>query len=83
MDRMGPSPNLSIIHTVTIGTMLNNNGGNTGHGLKTLHANRHLRLSKISEAKVYSCMYPDFLWKERSNHELKEIYQICAIFSGK
>ena len=33
---MGPSPILSIIHTFTIGTMLNFNGGNNGHGLKNL-----------------------------------------------
>ena len=31
---MGPLPILSIIHTVSIGTMLNFNGGNKGHGLK-------------------------------------------------
>ena len=33
---MGPSPILSIIHTVTIGTMLNFTGGNNGHGLKNV-----------------------------------------------
>ena len=33
---MSPSPILSIIHTVTIGTMLNYNGGNNGHGLKNV-----------------------------------------------
>ena len=33
-DRMGLSSILSIIHTVTIGAILNNNGGNDGHGLK-------------------------------------------------
>ena len=27
-------PILSIIHTITIGTVLNNNGGNNGRGLK-------------------------------------------------
>ena len=30
---MGPSPILSIIHTVTIGTILNFNGGIYGHGV--------------------------------------------------
>ena len=29
--KMGPSPILSIIYTVTIGTMLNFNGGNNEH----------------------------------------------------
>ena len=34
---MGPSNILSVIHTVTIGTMLNNNGGNNnGHELKNV-----------------------------------------------
>ena len=28
MDGMGPSPILSVIHTVAIGTILNNNGDN-------------------------------------------------------
>ena len=28
---------LSVIHTVIIGTVLNFNGENNGHGLKTLH----------------------------------------------
>ena len=34
MDGMGPSPILSVIHTVTIGTILNNNGDNRGHAAK-------------------------------------------------
>ena len=33
---MGPSPILSIIQTITIGTVVNFNGGNNGHGLKNL-----------------------------------------------
>ena len=33
---MGPSPILSIIHTVTIDTKLNFNGGNKGHGIKNV-----------------------------------------------
>ena len=33
---MGLSPILSIIHAVTINTMLNFNGGNNGHGLKNV-----------------------------------------------
>ena len=31
---MDPSLILSVIHTITIGTMLNFNGGNNGYGLK-------------------------------------------------
>ena len=33
---MDPSPILSIIHTITIGTMINFNGSNYGHGLKNV-----------------------------------------------
>ena len=36
MDRMDLSPILSVIHTVAIDTVLNSNGGNNGHGLKTV-----------------------------------------------
>ena len=36
---MGPSYILSVIY---ISTLLNNNGCNSGHGLKTFHVNRHL-----------------------------------------
>ena len=32
-DRMDPSSILSVIHTVTIGKMLNFNGGHNGHRL--------------------------------------------------
>ena len=34
--RMGPSPILSVIHNITIGTMVSNDDGNNGYGLKTL-----------------------------------------------
>ena len=36
MDRMGDGPILPIIHTVTIETMLNNNGVNKGHWIKNV-----------------------------------------------
>ena len=36
MDRMGPSPILSVIHTVTIGTVFNFNSDNNGHGLNNV-----------------------------------------------
>ena len=32
-EKMGPSSILSVIHTFTIGTVLNLNGGNNGRGL--------------------------------------------------
>ena len=36
-EKMGLSPILSVIHTVTIETMLNVNSGNNGHGLKRVN----------------------------------------------
>ena len=36
MDGIDPSPILSIIHTVTIGIMFNNNVDNNRHGLKNV-----------------------------------------------
>ena len=50
MESMGLSPILSIIHTVTIGTMLNFNGGNNIHGQKMFRANRPSRYSTSSTA---------------------------------
>ena len=35
-EKKGQSPILSVILTITIGTMLNFNGGNNGHGLKNI-----------------------------------------------
>ena len=40
IGRMGMSPILSGIHTAIVGTILNNNDGDNGHGLKTLCVNR-------------------------------------------
>ena len=39
---MGPSPILSLVHTITIARMLNFNGGNNGYGVKTVCVNRPL-----------------------------------------
>ena len=45
---MGPSCILPIIHTVTIGTVLNFNGGNNGHGIMIVICKQTLSvLSKI------------------------------------
>ena len=44
---MGLSPILSVIRTVTIDTMVNNNDVNNGHRLKTLRVNRPLRSLKL------------------------------------
>ena len=35
-DRMGPSPIVTVIHTITIDTMLSFNYRNNGHGLKNV-----------------------------------------------
>ena len=43
---MGPSPILFAIHSISIGIMLNFNGGNNGHGLKRFRVNRPLVLRR-------------------------------------
>ena len=43
---MSPSPVLSVIHTVTFGTMLNFKDGNNGHGLKNVTCKQTLKLSE-------------------------------------
>ena len=48
MNRNGPSPILFVIHTIMIGTMLNNNGGNNGHGLKNVTCKQTLGAKMIS-----------------------------------
>ena len=50
MESMRLSPIPSIIHIVTIGTMLNFNGGNNGHGQKMFRANRPSRYSTSTTA---------------------------------
>ena len=41
---MGPSPILSIIHTVTIDTKLNFNGGSNGNGPKNVTCKQTLKV---------------------------------------
>ena len=43
-DRIGAGPSLSVIHTVTIDNMLNNNGVNRGHELKNATCKQTLNL---------------------------------------
>ena len=71
MDRIDPSPILSIIHTATIGIMLNNNVDNNRHGLKTLHVNRP---SVTNEE--------DFILTIKSLQGLLK-KKLCQIFVGK
>ena len=42
---MGPSPILSVIHTITFDAIPNFYGGNNGHRLKRLHVQRPLNMS--------------------------------------
>ena len=42
---MGPSPILSVIHTVTIATMQNFNGGSNGHGVENVKCKQTLKES--------------------------------------
>ena len=44
---MGPSPILSFIHTVSIGIMLNFNGGNNGYGLLNVTCKQAFRTGPI------------------------------------
>ena len=39
-EKIGPTPILSVIYTVTIHTTLNLNGSKNGHRIKTSHVNR-------------------------------------------
>ena len=44
---MGPSSILSVIHTITFGTMLNLNGGNNGHGLINVRCKQIFKRSVV------------------------------------
>ena len=44
---MGTSHILSVIHTVTIDTMLNLNGGNNGHALKNVTCKQTLIICSV------------------------------------
>ena len=46
---MGPSPILPINNTITIGAVLNFNGGNNGPWLKTSRVNRPSRQVPLSD----------------------------------
>ena len=54
---MGPSPILSITHTVTIGTMPNFSGGNKAHGLKNV-------MCKQTFNQSISCV-----WRSRERYD--------------
>ena len=54
-EKMGPLPVLSIIHTITIGTMLNFNGGNNGHWLENVMRQQILKDNKVEVWRI--------LWK--------------------
>ena len=48
-EEMGPSTILSVIHIISIGTMLNFNGNNNGHGLKNVTCKETCRIQRIFE----------------------------------
>ena len=60
-EKMGPLAILPFIHTATVGTMLNFNGGNDGHGLKTLRVNKTLNQSSSNSMKSSSVMFDEKL----------------------
>ena len=47
MEKMGPSPILSIIYAVSIGIMPNFKGGNNGYGLKNVTCKQTLRSERL------------------------------------
>ena len=51
---MGPSQILSIVHTITIGTVLNFNSGNNEDGPKTLRVNSPLVITVSSKFQTNS-----------------------------
>ena len=53
-EKIGLSPIRCIIHTVTIGTMLNYNGDNNGHGLKDVFVIGRLKLDVRYEVSIYT-----------------------------
>ena len=55
---MDQSPILSNIHTVTIGKVVNNNGGNNKYGLKMLRVNRPLSC-RHSSSEVGAALIAD------------------------
>ena len=57
---MGPSPFLYVVHTITIGTMLNFNGGNNEHRLKNLTCKETLmqRLHWVLLMVCFHCPTP-------------------------
>ena len=70
---MSTSPILSVIHTITIDTMLNLNGCNNGHGLKNITCKQTLAVedlhSNILDARplvqfsTFSCSFRQTLTK--------------------
>ena len=53
MEEMDPSSILSIIHTVTIGTMLVFNSGDNGHGLKNVKCKQAISISVFMNDTIF------------------------------
>ena len=55
--KMGPLPLLSVIHTVTIDTMLNFSCGSKGHGLKNVTCKQTFGESVCSDTTMVYLIY--------------------------
>ena len=55
---MGQPPILSIILTIAIDTMPNNDGVNSGHGLKTLRVNRPKEIQNTEPPIHITVIFP-------------------------
>ena len=73
---MGLSPILSIIHTVSISTMLNVNNGNNGHGLKSLLCKKTFTFLEICHNFVDQECKVNITYQERKLRLL-----VCSISS--
>ena len=64
---MSLSPILSIIYIVTFDTMLNFNGSNEGHGLKTLRVNRPLCMDSFSNCPYFTVFSHIFIAVDKTH----------------
>ena len=66
-QKMGPSNILSVIHTITVGKILDFNGGKNRHGIKNVTCEQ--TLTPLSEPNTFSIHIQQFWFSE---HSLKQ-----------
>ena len=81
---MGQSPILSIIHSVTIGTLLSFNGGNNGHELENVTCKQILIQKLFTPARFFcskvNVLKKILLYAQESQEKLFKIYH-CDFFT--